>query len=143
MNDLLNMRMQVEELLGLEPMRMPVKTAQSIRAEVHRTRNVIRLSFEPFFETFRRVRVRVRRRRRGRRGLRPMMRVKLGPRPGNSPGAVGLEQELVLSALDAEPTSFAPVLAPRVTHDPKPRTRGKNNRRITKDERRVVIISVA
>lgn len=46
--------------------------------------------------------------------------LELRPRPGHGPRAVGLEQELVLPALDAEPTALAPVLAPRVADDPEP-----------------------
>lgn len=47
-------------------------------------------------------------------------RVQLRPRPGHGPGAVGLEEELVLAALDAEPPTLAPVLAPGVADEPVP-----------------------
>ena len=41
---------------------------------------------------------------------------------GHGPGAVRLEEQLVLSPLEAEPSALAPVLAPRVAHDPEPAT---------------------
>lgn len=62
------------------------------------------------------------------RGGRPavvVVLVELGPGPGHRPGAVGLEQELVLAALDAEPSALPPVLAPGVADEPEPETAKK------------------
>lgn len=46
--------------------------------------------------------------------------VELRPGPRHGPGAVGLEEELVLPALDSKPAALAPVLAPGVADEPVP-----------------------